>query len=122
MNFMYEKYQKGEIVTGCVTGIEKYGVFLSFEGDYIGLIHISELSEHFVKDVSLYANIGDAIPCVILEVDDESKQLKCSIKNTDYGKEKDSHIDHGFAPLKKQLPIWMDEKLKEYHENSDKKQ
>ena len=119
---MYKKYQKGEVVNGRVTGIEKYGVFLSFEEDCIGLIHISELSEHFVKDVSLYANVGDVIPCVILSVDDEMKQLKCSIKNTDYGKERDSHIDHGFAPLKKQLPIWMDEKLKEYQENYDKKQ
>ena len=119
---MCKKYKKGEVSNGRVTGLEKYGVFLSFDDQYIGLIHISELSEHFVKDVSLYANIGDVIPCVILDVDDESKQLKCSIKNTEYGREKDSHIDHGFAPLKKQLPIWMDEKLKEYQEYFDKKE
>ena len=111
---MCKKYQKGEVVEGCVTGIEKYGIFLSFDDDYIGLIHISELSEHFVKDVTLYATLGEKVPCVILDVDEDTKQLKCSIKNTDYGREKDSHIDHGFAPLKKQLPIWMDEKLKEY--------
>ena len=28
---------------------------------------------------------------------------------------RDSLIYHGFAPLKKQLPIWMDEKIKEYN-------
>lgn len=121
---MYKKYQKGEIVDGRVTGLEKYGVFLSFDEEYVGLIHISELSEHFVKDVSSYAKVGDVIPCVILDIDEEAKQLKCSIKNTEYGLEKDSHIDHGFAPLKKQLPIWMDEKLREYQEyfgNKEKK-
>ena len=121
---MCKKYQKGEVVEGCVTGIEKYGIFLSFDDDYIGLIHISELSEHFVKDVTLYATVGEKVPCVILDVDEDTKQLKCSIKNTDFGREKDSHIDHGFAPLKKQLPIWMDEKLKEYggyfEENEEK--
>lgn len=119
---MCSKYQKGEVVEGRVTGIEKYGIFLAFDDDYNGLIHISELSEHFVKDVSLYATVGEKISCVILEVNDETKQLKCSIKNTEYGREKDSHVDHGFSPLKKQLPIWMDEKLREYGEYFNKKE
>ena len=106
-------YKKGDVVEGCVTGFEKYGMFLSFENGYTGLIHISELSEHFVKNVSDYARIGDIIPCVILEVDIKNKKLKCSIKNTDYALEKESNINHGFAPLRNQLPIWMDKKLKE---------
>ena len=62
-----EKYKVGDVVKGIVTGFEKYGVFLSFEDDYVGLIHISELSEHFVKDVTNYANLNDEIPCVIIE-------------------------------------------------------
>ena len=114
-----EKYKVGDVVKGIVTGFEKYGIFLSFEDDYVGLIHISELSEHFVKDVTNYANLNDEIPCVIIEVDEEAKRLKCSIKNTEYACRKDLEIDHGFAPLKKQLPIWMDEKIREY--NLDKK-
>lgn len=108
-------YKKGDIVKGIVTGFEKYGIFLSFEDGYVGLIHISELSEHYVKNVMEYGSIGDIIPCIIVEIDEENKKLKCSIKNTDYGLKKDSLIDHGFAPLKKQLPIWMDEKIKEYN-------
>lgn len=114
---MNQVYEPGKVVFGIVTGFEKYGIFLSFEGDYIGLIHISELSEHFVKDVTLYAAIGEKIPCLILECDEKNKKLKCSIKDTDFSKAKDSYINHGFAPLKKQLPIWMDEKLKEYESN-----
>ena len=110
-----EKYKVGDVVKGIVTGFEKYGIFLSFEDDYVGLIHISELSENFVKDVTEYANLGESIPCVILEIDEEEKKMKCSIKNTEYSIQKDLLIDHGFAPLKKQLPIWMDEKIKEYN-------
>jgi len=109
-------YKEGDIVNGIVTGFEKYGIFLSFENNYTGLIHISEISEHFVKNVSDYASIGDVIPCVILEHDLEHRQLKCSIKNTDFVHEKDLYINHGFAPLKKQLPIWMNEKLKDMQE------
>ena len=37
-----KNYQKGEVVKGTVTGFEKYGIFLSFDEEYTGLIHISE--------------------------------------------------------------------------------
>lgn len=113
-------YKKGDIVTGIVTGFENYGIFLSFDEGYTGLIHISELSEHFVKDVTEYAVLHEEIPCVILEVDEENKKLKCSIKNTPFALKKDALIDHGFAPLKKQLPIWMNEKLLEYENEKEK--
>ena len=106
-------YKVGDFIEGIVTGIEKYGIFLSFD-EYVGLIHISELSNHYVSDVSMYAKIGERIPCVILEIDEENKRLKCSLKNTEYGEKKDFNINHGFAPLRKQLPIWMEEKIKEY--------
>lgn len=111
-----ETFQKGVVAYGTVTGIENYGIFLTFDQGYNGLIHISELSEHFVKNVGDYAQIGDVIPCIILEVDNFLKRMKCSIKNTSYAMEKEKNIDHGFAPLKKQLPIWMEEKLKELNE------
>ena len=113
-------YKKGDIVTGIVTGFENYGIFLSFDEGYTGLIHISELSEHFVKDVTEYAVLHEEIPCVILEVDEENKKLKCSIKNTPFALKKDALIDHGFEPLKKQLPIWMNEKLLEYENEKEK--
>ncbi len=112
--------EKGKIIYGTVTGFENYGIFLSFENGYTGLIHISELSNHFVKNVTDYAKIGDSIPCLILECDEENKKLKCSIRSTPYGEEKDAIIDHGFAPLKKQLPIWIEEKLKDIEENPKK--
>ena len=110
---LMETYQIGEVAYGSVTGLENYGIFLTFDDGYTGLIHISELSEHFVKNVGDYAQIGDVIPCIILEIDEKVKQMKCSIKNTDYAIDKETYIDHGFAPLKKQLPIWMEEKLKD---------
>ena len=49
------KYYKNEIVEGCVTGIEKYGIFITLDEYYSGLIHISEISDGFVKDINKYA-------------------------------------------------------------------
>ena len=43
------KYKKGRVVSGVVTGIEKYGVFIGLDEFYSGLIHISEISHGFVS-------------------------------------------------------------------------
>ena len=55
------KYQKGKIVQGVVTGIETYGAFVAFDEFYSGLIHISEMSHGFVKDIHDFVKVGDII-------------------------------------------------------------
>ena len=40
-------YKKGKVVKATVTGIESYGVFVSLDEYYSGLIHISEIYIHF---------------------------------------------------------------------------
>ena len=40
-----DNYKIGDIVEGTVTGIERYGIFLSFNNNKTGLIHISEISD-----------------------------------------------------------------------------
>ena len=49
----------GNIVKGQITGVTPYGVFVSLEDDYSGLVHISEVSDKFVKDLPMLFNIGD---------------------------------------------------------------
>ena len=111
------KYKKGGITKVTVSGITKYGIFVKSDEDYNGLIHISEVSDKFVKDPSIYANENDTIYVEILDVDDLSKQLKLSIKNIDYkgkGTKKKKIIEtkQGFKTLSYKLPIWIDENLK----------
>ena len=53
------KYFKNEVVEGCVTGIEKYGIFVTLDEYYSGLIHISEISDNFVRDINKFVNIGE---------------------------------------------------------------
>ena len=57
--------QTGEIVSGTITGIKDYGAFVQVE-DYCGLIHISEFSDHFVRDITDYVHIGDQIKLKII--------------------------------------------------------
>ena len=113
-------YQVGDIVEGTVTGISEYGAFIHLLQNYNGLIHISEISNHYVKSILDYLSIGEDILCEVLEVDETTKQVKLSIKNINYklipryGKIKDTK--NGFKPLQMKLPIWMRE-LKEINEN-----
>ena len=79
-----KKYEIGEIVKCIVTGIEKYGIFVKINNDYNGLIHISEITIHFVRNINDYVSVGEEIYCKIIEQDENSKQLKLSIKNIDF--------------------------------------
>lgn len=115
-----EKYAKGKVVKGTVTGIESYGVFISFDDYFSGLIHISEISHSFVKDVHDYVKIGDSIFVEIIGVDGKSCHLSLSIKNIDYKKipiktrRKIIETSLGFKTLAYKLPFWIEESLKKY--------
>ena len=117
------KFEKDKIVTGYVTGIEPYGIFVSLDDYYSGLIHISEISADFVKNVSDYASIGETIKMKVLEVDEKNHHIKLSIKDIKYKSEKCGQIKetiNGFGTLKKMVPTWI-EKTMENINNSKKK-
>lgn len=112
------QYEKGKIVTGQVTGIEKYGIFVSLDEFYSGLIHISEISDGFVKDINDYVNIGETIKAKIVDVDEQTYHLKLSIKNFNYRINKKNEIklqeiSRGFEPLGEKLEAWIDIKKQE---------
>ena len=115
-----KKYEINDIINCKVSGIETYGVFVVVDRKYTGLIHISEVSNEFVRDINDYVKVGDNIFAKIISIDEESKQMKLSIKDIDFadtGLERDE-IDSSaeFKSLKEILPIWMEEKLQEFDE------
>ena len=56
----------GDILEGQITGVTKYGIFVSLEDNYVGLIHISEVSNKFVKDLEQKFKIGDLVKVKVL--------------------------------------------------------
>ncbi len=105
-------FKVGDVVTGIVTGIEDYGIFLSFDDNQSGLIHISEISDSFVKNVSDYANINDSITAKVLSIE-EGGHYKLSLKELYSSERNESHsiteTKSGFLSLKEKLPEWIDE-------------
>lgn len=107
----------GDIVKGQVTGVTEYGVFVTLEDDYDGLVHISEVSEKYVRDLKKVFKIGDIINVKVLEIDESTNQVKLSIKKIDYKVEqtlsKIPEFGTGFGMLKDNLDKWTKEKIKE---------
>ena len=114
-----EDFKPGMIVYGRVSGIQPYGAFVSFSEEVTGLIHISELSNGFVKDVNKFVNINDYVMVKVIDVDKENKQLRLSFKVINQNVRKlrkkvkfngmpDNRI--GFASIKEKLPPWIKER------------
>lgn len=114
-----EDLKKKDIIKVTVTGVQKYGAFVNTEDDsYDGLIHISEISYGYVKSVNDYLKVGDTVYAEIVDVNDDDKELKLSIKDIDYKKDgtrlkRMAETKNGFKPLRDNLDIWINQKIKE---------
>ena len=73
-------YQIGMTVYGRISGIKPYGAFVAFDDNVTGLIHISELSNGFVKDIGQYVKINDYVMLKVIDIDFEHSQLRLSFK------------------------------------------
>ncbi|WP_342514838.1 S1 domain-containing post-transcriptional regulator GSP13 [Sporosarcina sp. FSL K6-1522] len=77
---MARKYEVGEELTGNVTGIQPYGAFVALDEETQGLVHISEITYGFVKDINEFLTIGQEVRVKILEVNDEAGKISLSIR------------------------------------------
>jgi len=107
----------GDVVKGVITGIQPYGAFVALDDGHKGLIHISEISERFVKDVHLFVHMNERVNVKILEIED-SDHIKLSLKAVSSNKERFRPMRHsnvpalpqmiiGFASLAKKLDGWI---------------
>ena len=107
-----------DIIEVTVTGIQKYGAFVLINDKYDGLIHISEISSGYVKNINDYIKIKDKIYAQVVDIDSENNKYKLSIKNIDYRNDgkiinSNDNYSNGFEPLKEHLDLWINEKIKE---------
>ncbi len=103
--------QVGDIVSGIVTGIKDYGAFVRVD-EYAGLVHISEFSDGFVKNIGDIVEVGETVFVKVLEVDEETKHLKLSYKQANVLPSKllqKVHIFKGFNALEVKLEDWINE-------------
>ena len=69
----------GSILEGKVTGITKFGAFVSLPGGRSGLVHISEIAYSYVNDVKDYLTEGQEVKVKVIGIDDNNR-INLSIK------------------------------------------
>ena len=72
----------GAVVEGKVTGITKFGAFVALPGGKSGLVHISEVANTFVADVSEYLAVGQTVKVRVMSASPDGK-INLSIKRAD---------------------------------------
>tara|TARA_B100000427_G_scaffold139153_1_gene115718 strand:+ start:9191 stop:9625 length:435 start_codon:yes stop_codon:yes gene_type:complete len=72
----------GQTVEGSVTNITNFGAFVSIEGREEGLVHISEIANEFITDISEFVSVGDKVKVKVL-ARNQKKKLELSIKQAD---------------------------------------
>ena len=102
--------QPGDIVIAKITSIVGYGAFVSV-GDYVGLVHISEFSDNFVKSIKEFVTVGQEIRLRVLEIDEANKKVKLSYKQlhkTRGIKCRVPEYNIGFETLDEKLTGWIE--------------
>ena len=81
------KYEPGQVVTGTVTKITNFGVFVGLENGLEGLLHISELADHKVENPEDIVKVGEKIEVKILRVDTDERKIGLSRKRVEWAEE-----------------------------------
>lgn len=111
------KYNVGDIIEGTIINIRTFGAIMIFEDGRKGLLHISEIANAYIRNISRYLLIGKTYQVKILSIEDdgflkvsmskitkEEKELyrSSSFKKTPIDKE---YID--FTSLEEHMKEWI---------------
>lgn len=121
------KYEVNQLVIGKVTNVKPYAIFMSFEDGISGLLHISEISNNYIKDIEKFGTIGDEIKVKVLSIDKNNGFLRVSLKQVPPEEMFTTHknlarniptiSDKAFDPLKEKLNEWIENTLQEIKES-----
>ncbi len=75
-----ERYDVGKEITGTVTNLTDFGVFVEIEEGIEGLVHVSEISKEKIKTPVGKFNIGDVITAKVMNINSQERRIGLSIK------------------------------------------
>ena len=76
----FEDLKEGMILTGTVRNVIDFGAFVDIGVKHDGLVHISELSDKFVKNPSDVVSVGDVVKVKVIKIDAERQKVGLSMK------------------------------------------
>jgi len=75
-----ERYEVGKEITGTVTNLTDFGVFVELEEGIEGLVHVSEISKEKIKTPIGKFNMGDVITAKVMNINSHERRIGLSIK------------------------------------------
>lgn len=76
-----ERYHEGNVLTGKVSGVMPYGLFVTIEDGLEGLVHISEVSWDRVSNLADQYKIGDDVKVKVLSIDPSAGRVNLSVRS-----------------------------------------
>lgn len=116
-----KQFEVGSIVEGKITGIKPFGAFVAIDDNIQGLVHISEVSHSYVKDIHDVLSVGETVKVKIKSIDEESGKISLSIRDTQAPPERserrprqggkrnqeETKKNQGFNTLEDKLKEWL---------------
>ena len=119
-------YQVSDIIEGTIISIRPFGAIMIFEDESLGLLHISEIANTFIRNINRYLKIGKTYQVKIIDIESDGFLKVSMSKISEEEKEvyrnsqvKRNPIDQkyiDFTALKEKLPEWI-KSAKEEMEN-----
>ena len=76
----FEDLTEGMVLTGTVRNVIDFGAFVDIGVKYDGLVHISEMSNSYIKSPSDFVSVGDIVKVKVIKIDPERKKVGLSMK------------------------------------------
>jgi small subunit ribosomal protein S1 len=89
-----ERYAVGKEITGTITNLTDFGIFVELEEGIEGLVHVSEISKEKIKTPVGMFNVGDVITAKVMNINTEERRIGLSIKRLEMDDEQSMLSDY----------------------------
>ena len=113
----------GMLVEGKVTGLTKFGAFVALPGNQSGMVHISEVSAEYVKEIEDFVKVGQQVKVKVLKIDENNKislSIKRAVDKPVAARPRPVVEEYDWS-AKKNEGLSFEDKLSKFKQDSDEK-
>ena len=109
----YKEIARGDIIKVKVTAVKPYGAFIETRDGQVGLIHISEITNCFIFDISSYIKQDEILEVKVLSIKDNKINATLNFKQKKSSNKKEiNSLDtlnfvYGFDTIKRNMKFWQ---------------
>ena len=109
----YKEIAPGDIIKVKVTAVKPYGAFIETRDGQVGLIHISEITNCFIFDISSYIKQDEILEVKVLSIKDNKINATINFKQKKSSNKKEiNSLDtlnfvYGFDTIKRNMKFWQ---------------